>query len=620
MEYSIECCICYSIITPPSAILNCKHRFCNSCILQWKKEKNDCPLCRDVITSVKLDTEFDNKISSSSIDCEYRLCNATVSACELEKHMDNCIYNPEYRKKQRKETLISLNHRMNEIYAIMNTLNTEMKDVNDTYKIMRITLELYKNQFFEKALEWIHHLGTNFEKHTQTYLISMKFTILNDMGKYEEVRKICKNLGESTYKNSNVRLQHAIACIECGQYAESEVILHAMNDTQSAYVDHKINYVRGLLLKKQGRYYEAMKQLEEAKDIEENDHFFVLTHQALGDVYRKQEKFEKAKEHYTIVLSHLEEDAPEEAGVYYSLGCIHEKLGSYMESIKSYTRAINALPKDHPHLGIYKVKMADAKRLLSHFEQARTDYNEAVELIRDRLGEQHVELSDAYMGMGILYKKETKYEEALSQLSLALDLLRSNFEEGHYKIAHCLKNIGDVYRKKKMLVEAMDCYTSALFVFKKLMMCTDIADVNYEIGRVHFDEKDYKTAYQYFLQAIGGFILVIKSHEKLGMYSSSAALCKAMIGHYEEATDMFTNALKFFTENLGKEHPETADCYINIIEMYMKQLQEGNHEVYEQARTYCNDAKAIIQKAHNGHHPKLDTIQQYICILEELHL
>ena len=47
-----ECPICFDEITD-IAELSCSHIYCKDCILKWKqKDKNMCPLCREIITYV----------------------------------------------------------------------------------------------------------------------------------------------------------------------------------------------------------------------------------------------------------------------------------------------------------------------------------------------------------------------------------------------------------------------------------------------------------------------------------------------------------------------------------------------------------------------------------------
>lgn len=47
-----------------AVILNCAHSFCSYCIEQWRKKKDECPICRQAILSQTRCLALDNCISS----------------------------------------------------------------------------------------------------------------------------------------------------------------------------------------------------------------------------------------------------------------------------------------------------------------------------------------------------------------------------------------------------------------------------------------------------------------------------------------------------------------------------------------------------------------------------
>ena len=44
-ETELQCAVCYGVFMDATTI-NCGHSFCKNCILEWQKQKSNCPLCR----------------------------------------------------------------------------------------------------------------------------------------------------------------------------------------------------------------------------------------------------------------------------------------------------------------------------------------------------------------------------------------------------------------------------------------------------------------------------------------------------------------------------------------------------------------------------------------------
>ncbi|XP_069691814.1 E3 ubiquitin-protein ligase rnf8-B-like isoform X2 [Periplaneta americana] len=61
METELQCGICNELFVTATT-LNCTHTFCRSCILEWKKKKKECPICRARISSENRSLVVDNFI------------------------------------------------------------------------------------------------------------------------------------------------------------------------------------------------------------------------------------------------------------------------------------------------------------------------------------------------------------------------------------------------------------------------------------------------------------------------------------------------------------------------------------------------------------------------------
>ncbi|PSN44106.1 hypothetical protein C0J52_07663 [Blattella germanica] len=75
METELQCSICNELFVTATT-LNCTHTFCKFCILEWKKKKKDCPVCRTKISSenrsIVLDNFIDRMVSNLSEELRNR--------------------------------------------------------------------------------------------------------------------------------------------------------------------------------------------------------------------------------------------------------------------------------------------------------------------------------------------------------------------------------------------------------------------------------------------------------------------------------------------------------------------------------------------------------------------
>lgn len=75
LENELQCIICSELFIE-AVILNCAHSFCCHCIKQWRKKKDECPICRQAIQSqtrcLALDNCIDSMVENLSLDMKAR--------------------------------------------------------------------------------------------------------------------------------------------------------------------------------------------------------------------------------------------------------------------------------------------------------------------------------------------------------------------------------------------------------------------------------------------------------------------------------------------------------------------------------------------------------------------
>merc|ERR1719228_1112375 len=75
MEQELQCAICTELLIEATA-LNCSHSFCHYCIKEWRKQKQECPVCRKRITTetraLVLDSYIDRMVQHLSDEMKER--------------------------------------------------------------------------------------------------------------------------------------------------------------------------------------------------------------------------------------------------------------------------------------------------------------------------------------------------------------------------------------------------------------------------------------------------------------------------------------------------------------------------------------------------------------------
>ncbi|XP_042359360.1 E3 ubiquitin-protein ligase rnf8 isoform X1 [Plectropomus leopardus] len=75
LENELQCIICSELFIE-AVILNCAHSFCSHCIQQWRKKKDECPICRQPILSqtrcLALDNCINSMVENLSLDMKSR--------------------------------------------------------------------------------------------------------------------------------------------------------------------------------------------------------------------------------------------------------------------------------------------------------------------------------------------------------------------------------------------------------------------------------------------------------------------------------------------------------------------------------------------------------------------
>ena len=95
------CSICSEVLKD-AITTDCEHLFCRQCIMDWLSVNRTCPIDRLYITGRNIRAAprvIRNLLGKLDIHCDYvdDGCQTIVSLESLEKHVNDCFYNPKKR-------------------------------------------------------------------------------------------------------------------------------------------------------------------------------------------------------------------------------------------------------------------------------------------------------------------------------------------------------------------------------------------------------------------------------------------------------------------------------------------------------------------------------------------
>lgn len=100
VDEELLCTICGQVLEAPVQIRQCEHCFCSSCINEWLKHQQVCPVDRNPVSPmddlIQPPRILRNLLSRLKIACENKGfgCTAVVRLDCLQSHLDACEYNP----------------------------------------------------------------------------------------------------------------------------------------------------------------------------------------------------------------------------------------------------------------------------------------------------------------------------------------------------------------------------------------------------------------------------------------------------------------------------------------------------------------------------------------------
>lgn len=241
---------------------------------------------------------------------------------------------------------------------------------------------------------------------------------------------------------------------------------------------------------------------------------------------------------------------------------------------------------------------------LGQFDQALTNYQQALSLQRSMLGEGHADLALIYNGIGIVYRKQGKYDQSNQWFEKAIEI-RGTHPVGWLdpEVAVSYHSLGMSYYEQGQYERAIQLHEKALEIHRLAVGKKPFGSIaaNHEgLANCYIALRELDKALFHAQEALQ-MITSVTRKEHPALYSTYMNL--GLVYHnakqYDQALDCYQRALRIQQACLGENHLDIATSYHNIAGVYTDRGE------YDQALLFQEKAIGILRKTVGDDHPDI---------------
>nr|WP_232224256.1 tetratricopeptide repeat protein [Mastigocladopsis repens] len=303
----------------------------------------------------------------------------------------------------------------------------------------------------------------------------------------------------------------------------------------------------------------------------------------LGDIYKTRLDWAKAQDYkkeqdlavkYYSKAAELQKELGLERDLATSLNnlaLLYDSQGRYSEAEPLYQQALELrkrlLGEEHPDVAQSLNNLAYLYRSQGRYIEAEPLYQQALELRKRLLGEEHLDVAQSLNNLANLYRSQGRYIEAEPLYQQALELWRSLLGDEHPPVATSLHNLALLYFSQGRYTEAEPLYQQALELWRRLLgdehpyvatSLNNLAKLYYSQGRYIEAEPLYQQALELWRRLLGD------EHPHVASSLNNLALLYDSQGRYSEAEPLYLQALEIREHRLGVNHPKTVIVRKNL--------------------------------------------------------
>ncbi len=338
----------------------------------------------------------------------------------------------------------------------------------------------------------------------------------------------------------------------------------------------------------------------QSKEVFNHSSFYDDSSTSQGAAFDKNLQYANAKQarQEAVALN------PNDVKALLHLGLIEGKMGKSKDALPRYFKALELAKEkygeNHPDVATSYNNIGAVYKDLGEYEKALEYLQKASKIRLQVLGENHPDVALSYNNIGAAYKDLGEYEKALEYYQKSLKIRPQVLGENHPDVAQSYNNIGAVYKDLGEYEKALEYYQKSLKIRLQVLgeNHPDVALSYNNIGAVYKDLGQYEKALEYYQKASKIRLQVLgENHPDVATSYNNIGLAYGKLGEYEKALEYYQKALKIRLQVLGENHPSVATSYNNIGSAYESLGQ------YEKALEYLQKASKIWLQVLGGNHP-----------------
>ncbi len=300
-----------------------------------------------------------------------------------------------------------------------------------------------------------------------------------------------------------------------------------------------------------------------------------------------------------------------------TIGSVYRKLGFYEPATRLLQEALeirrDLLGEEHVDVAASLNNLAGLYWSQGDFDRVEPLFREALTIRERILGPVHPEVARSLNNLGALHTERGEFAEAESLLHRAMEIKRGVLGPDHPDFARSLVNLANVYRAQGKHAQAESCLRRSLAILETAFGSSHsmVGIVQNNLAAVLFDQGRYTEAASAHRRALDiNEELLGADHPEVARSFSNLAEIQWKLGQFADAERLYLHARLLWERSVGLEHPDLAHALHGLANLYRDQGRYADAEpLYRQALT-------LRESSFEPDHPEvLRTLEDYAVYL-----